>query len=73
MSARAKPSFEDKLFEQMKASEALAALVAKHIPPRDISRVTRLLCEADKFMVAGILRRAVTAHGWPNAVTAKRK
>jgi hypothetical protein len=58
----------ERLNEQMKASEALAALLAIHIPPRDIPRVARLLCETDQLMVAGILRISVKARtGYPSA------
>jgi light-regulated signal transduction histidine kinase (bacteriophytochrome) len=54
-------SIPDELMEQMKASEALAALLAKHIPPRDIPRVARLLYEVDHLGVAAILEQAVRA------------
>jgi hypothetical protein len=55
-------SIPDELIEQMKASEALAALLAKHIPPRDIPRVARLLYEVGHtWGVAAILEQAVRA------------
>jgi hypothetical protein len=55
-------SIPDELMEQMKASEALAALLAKHIPPRDIPRVARLLYEVETtWGVAAILEQAVRA------------
>jgi hypothetical protein len=45
----------------MKAPEALAAPLAKHIPPRDIPRVARLLYEVDHLGVAAIVEQAVRA------------
>jgi hypothetical protein len=64
-------AFIEAFTAQMKASEALAALLAKHIPPRDIPRVARLFCEigTDPSQVAGILERAVMARAVIRAQT----
>jgi hypothetical protein len=52
-------SIPDDFIEPWKAAEALAALLAKHIPRRDFTRVAKLLYEADNLMVGGILEQAV--------------
>ena len=61
-------STPDELMEQMKASEALAALLAEDIPPRDIPRVAGLLYEVDHLGVAGHPRaNRQSPHGYPSA------
>ena len=49
--------WEKTLLAQIKSSEALAALLAKHIPPEHLPQVARLLHEVDPLMVAGLLER----------------
>ena len=65
--------WEKTLFAQIKSSEALADLLAKHIPHDRLPQVVRLLREADQLMVAGVLDRTVTARGGDRGCCRHRK